>query len=175
MLVANSLNDMQLSGQKKTGDDDAKIYVGVTTDDQSEFHEKLNDEKLIPRTLHAMIGSDGHPRFCGVWGRPPGAASTGETQHAQFQGNFEQKQADLGDQLLVDVVVSGAGRTQPIRERVLADLAVAQRKLKTKPDDLDARLSRAMAHLRLGENQKALDDLQIVIGKNPENISAKRP
>jgi hypothetical protein len=160
---------------KKTGDDDAKIYVGVTTDDQSEFHEKLNDEKLIPRTLHAMIGSDGHAKYCGVWGRPPSAAIAGQTQQAQFQGNFEQKQADLGDQLLVDVVVSGAGKSQPIRERAQAALAVVQRKLKTNPDDLDARLSRAMAHLRLGENQKALDDLQIVIGKNPENISAKRP
>src|SRR5262249_2247848 len=47
-------------------------------------------------------------------------------------------------------------------------------KLKTKPDDLDARFSRAMAYFRLGENQKALDDLQVVIGKDPENISAKQ-
>ena len=31
-----------------------------------------------------------------------------------------------------------------------------------------------MANFRLGENQKALDDLQVVIGKNPEAISAKR-
>jgi formylglycine-generating enzyme required for sulfatase activity len=159
---------------ERTGDDIARIYVGVTTDHQSELHDKLNDEKLIPRTLHAMIGADGRPRYCGVWGRHSRTAITGLTQQAQFQGNFEQKQADLGDQLLVDVVVSGAGRTQRIRERVLADVAVAQGKLKTKPDDLDARLSRAMANLRLGENQKAFDDLQIVIGKDPGNISAKQ-
>ena len=50
----------------------------------------------------------------------------------------------------------------------------AEKKLKTKPDDLDARLSRAMANFRLGENQKALDDLQVVIGKNPESIPAKQ-
>ena len=31
-----------------------------------------------------------------------------------------------------------------------------------------------MANFRLGENQKALDDLQFVIGKNPEAISAKQ-
>ncbi len=35
-------------------------------------------------------------------------------------------------------------------------------------------LARAMANLRLGENQKALDDLQFVIEKNPEAISAKQ-
>ncbi len=31
-----------------------------------------------------------------------------------------------------------------------------------------------MANFRLGENQKALDDLQVVIGKNPEDVSAKQ-
>ena len=50
----------------------------------------------------------------------------------------------------------------------------AEKKLKTKPDDVDARFTRAMANLRLGENQKALDDLQFVIGKNPESPPAKQ-
>ena len=31
-----------------------------------------------------------------------------------------------------------------------------------------------LANFRLGENQKALDDLQVVIGKNPEAVSAKQ-
>jgi formylglycine-generating enzyme required for sulfatase activity/tetratricopeptide (TPR) repeat protein len=159
---------------ERTGDDDARIYVGVTTDYQSEFHQKLSDKKLIPRTLHAMIGSDGHAKYCGVWGQPPGAAITGQTHQAQFQGNFEQKQADLGEKLLMDIVVNGGGKPQPIRERILADLANADEKLKTKPDDLDARFSRAMANLRRGENPKALDDLQIVIGKYPENVSVRQ-
>jgi formylglycine-generating enzyme required for sulfatase activity len=46
--------------------------------------------------------------------------------------------------------------------------------LKTKPDDLDSRLSRAMAHFRLGEDQRALDDLRLVIGKDPESLAAKQ-
>src|SRR5262249_20835087 len=46
--------------------------------------------------------------------------------------------------------------------------------LKTEPDDLDSRLSRAMAHFRLGEERKALDDLRLVIGKDPESIRARR-
>ena len=121
-----------------------------------------------------MIGSDGRTRYCGVWGRPPGAAVTGQTYRDQFEGNFEQNQADLSDQLLIDLAVSGASKPQPTRERAQADLQSAEKKLKTKPDDLDARLARAMANFRLGENQKALDDLQVVIGKNPEAVSAKQ-
>ena len=121
-----------------------------------------------------MIGSEGRTTYCGVWGRPPGAAVTGQTYRDQFEGNFEQNQADLSDQLLIDIAVSGVGKTQTIRDRVQAALQSADKKLKTKPDDLDARLARAMANFRLGENQKALDDLQVVIGKNPEAVSAKQ-
>ncbi len=81
---------------------------------------------------------------------------------------------DLSDQLLLDVAVTGANKLQPTRERAQADLQSAEKKLKTKPDDLDTRMARAMANLRLGENQKALADLQVVIGKNPQDVSAKQ-
>ena len=36
------------------------------------------------------------------------------------------------------------------------------------PDDLNARLARATAHFQLGENQKAIDDLNAVIEKSPQ-------
>ena len=159
---------------EKSGDDDARLYVGTTADEQTQIQDKLKDEKLIPRTLHAMIGAEGRTRYCGVWGRPQGAAITGQTYRNQFEGNFEQKQADLSDQLLLDVAVSGASKPQPTRERAQVELESAEKKLRTKPDDLDAWLARAMANFRLGETQKALDDLQVVIGKKPEALSAKQ-
>src|SRR5262249_32378454 len=81
---------------------------------------------------------------------------------------------DLGDQLLIDVGINAAGEQQSPAGRAQATLANAEKNLKTKPDDLDSRLSRALAYLRLGENQKALNDLRLVIGKNPESIPAKR-
>jgi serine/threonine protein kinase/formylglycine-generating enzyme required for sulfatase activity len=158
---------------EKADDDDARMYVGLTTEEGVEVQGKLEGEKLIARTLHAMVGSEGSTKYCGVWGRPPRAAITGQTYQDQFQGSLEQKQADLGDQLLLDIVVSGPGKPKAIRERARADLEGAQKKLMTKPDDPDARLARAMANFRLGENQKALDDLQFVIGKNPESVPAK--
>jgi formylglycine-generating enzyme required for sulfatase activity/tetratricopeptide (TPR) repeat protein len=159
---------------ENTGDDDAKIYVGVTTDDESEFQERLKDEKLIPRTQNAAIGADGRPRHCGVWGRPSAATITGQTVQHQFEGNFEQKQANLGDQLLIDVAVNAAGEKQSPRELAQTAVGNADNRLKAKPDDVDARFRRAMAELRLGENQRALDDLQFVIGKNPQFIAAKQ-
>ena len=56
---------------EKSGDDDARMYVGVTADEETKVQDKLKDEKLIPRTLHAMIGADGRTRYCGVWGDDP--------------------------------------------------------------------------------------------------------
>ena len=60
---------------EKSGDDNARLYVGMTADEETEIQDKLKDEKLIPRTLHAMIGAEGCTRYCGVWGRPPAPAS----------------------------------------------------------------------------------------------------
>ena len=139
---------------EKTGDDDARMFVGITADEQNEVQDKLKDEKLIPRTLHAMIGAEGRTRYCGVWGRPPGAAITGQTYRDQFEGNFEQKQANLSDQLLIDMAVSGASKPQPTRERAQADLQSADKKLKTKPDDLDARLARGFGEPTAGRESE---------------------
>jgi formylglycine-generating enzyme required for sulfatase activity/tetratricopeptide (TPR) repeat protein len=159
---------------EKTSDDDARMYVGTAAENQIEIEGKLKGENLIPRTIHAMIGSDGRPRYCGIWGRPPATTITGQMYRDQYQGNFEQNQARLSDQLLIDIAVSEAGKPQTIRDRAQAALESAEKKLKMKPDDVDARLSRAMANMRLGDNQKALDDLRFVIGKDPESIPAKQ-
>src|SRR5262249_46091155 len=144
------------------------------TADETEVQDKLKGERLIPRTLHAVVAADGRTRSCGIWGRPPATTVTGQTYRDQFEGNFEQRQSDLSDQLLIDVAVSGATRTQSAQERAHAALENAEKKLKPKPDDLNSRLSRGRAHLRWGENQKALDDVRFVIGKNPESIPAKQ-
>jgi formylglycine-generating enzyme required for sulfatase activity/tetratricopeptide (TPR) repeat protein len=159
---------------EKFGDDEARLYVGLTADEETEVHERLKEAKLIARTLHAMIGAEGRTKYCGVWGRPPGAAIIGQSYRDQFERNLAQNQADLSDQLLLDVAVTGADKPQSTRERAQADLQTAEKKLKTKPDDLDSRLARATTYFRLGENQKALDDLEVVIGKNPEAVSAKQ-
>ena len=160
---------------EKSGDDDARLYVGTTADEQDPIEDKFKEAKLIPRAQAAMIGPEGRLKYCGVWGRPPEATVTGGTDRDQFERNFERKLgADLSDQLLIDLAVSGAGRPQPTGERSQADLQRAEKKLKAKSVDLDARLAKAMAMLRLGENQKALDDFQVVVGKNPEDAFAKK-
>jgi len=159
---------------EKIGDDDSRLYVGTTADLEAEVHEKLKEAKLIPRTQHVMIASDGRTRYSGVWGRPPRAAVTSQWNRDQFEGNLEQSQPNPGDQLLLDLTVSAASQRQPARERAHADLQSAEKKLETAPADPDARLARGLANFLLGENQKALDDLRVEIGKNPAAVLANQ-
>ena len=58
------------------------------------------------------------------------------------------------DQWLVNVAVSEAAKPQDGRGAHRAALERAEKALKAKPDDAEARLHRAMAHFRLGEMQK---------------------
>jgi formylglycine-generating enzyme required for sulfatase activity/tetratricopeptide (TPR) repeat protein len=153
--------------------DDARMYAGTTADEVTEVQDRLKTAKLIPRTVQAMRGSDGRLRYSGVWGRPPEATVTGQGHRDRFERTFEQDLADQGDELVLDVVVSTANQPQTIRERAQAALERADKVLKTKPDDLNARLARALANFRLGANQKAVEDLQVVIGKNPDSVAAQ--
>ncbi len=57
---------------EKSGDDEARLFVGATEDEANEVQDKLKEAKLIPRNQNAMIGYEGRTRYCGVWGKPQG-------------------------------------------------------------------------------------------------------
>jgi formylglycine-generating enzyme required for sulfatase activity/tetratricopeptide (TPR) repeat protein len=158
----------------RNGDDEAQIHVGASAILEDDVQDRLKEAKLVPRIQHAMIGSDGRAKYCGIWGRPSGAATTSLARRDQFEASFEEDLANQSDQLLIDIAFSAASKPESIRNRAQAAVQSAENSLKAKPDNPAARLSRAMAYIRLGENQKALDDLQVVIGNNLEALSAKQ-
>jgi serine/threonine protein kinase/formylglycine-generating enzyme required for sulfatase activity/tetratricopeptide (TPR) repeat protein len=154
--------------------DDAQLYDAAIAEELAGIQNALNDARLTPRTLQVLRGPDGPLRYSGVWGKPPSVKVTSQGYPGIFEATFERRLAKMSDQLLVDVAVSMAGKAQTIRERALAARERLEQKLKTQPDNLVARLAKAMANFRLGENQDALDDFRVVIGKNPEDASAQQ-
>jgi serine/threonine protein kinase/formylglycine-generating enzyme required for sulfatase activity/tetratricopeptide (TPR) repeat protein len=152
--------------------DDARLYVGATADEEAEFEDRSRDQKQVPRSVHAFSGSDGHVRYSGVWGRPSAASITGQVSLDQFARSFRGLLGNQSDQLLLDLVISRASKSRTTRECSLAALATAERKLQANRDDLAARMARATAHYRLGRSQQALDDLQAVVEKDPQNADA---
>jgi tetratricopeptide (TPR) repeat protein len=153
---------------EKSGDEDARMYLGVTSQAHQSVQDGLKGAKLIPRTITAMRGSDGRSHYSGVWGRSPVSDPAWELSWDQSDQGFEQNQAAHSDKNLVDLVVSPAEPPRTTRERARASLETAERNLKAKPDDPNARFARATALIQLGEDQRALDDLNVVIGKAPQ-------
>jgi len=151
-----------------TGGDDARLYVGATADEATEAQNRLTEPKLIPRTLHVFRGFDGRLRNSGVWGKAPSAALAAQGVRELFEGNFAVEQENRSDQCLVDVVVSEAGKPQPIAVRARTGLEHAEKALKGKPNDAAARFHRAAAQFRLGEMQNAFDDLDALIKRDPD-------
>ncbi len=74
--------------------------------------------------------------------------------------------------MLVDVAVAEAGKRLSVPEQARAALVRAEKTLKAKPDDLSALNARALARLRLGDNGKALDDLNAVLAKSKDDLNA---
>ena len=160
--------------EKDETEDEARMYLGATSDDHTAVMEGLKAKSLFSRTIHLMRGLDDRLRYCGVCGRSPVANPVGQMNWDQSEGAFGQALVTQANQLLLDVAVSGAGPAQSPRERHQAALEVAEKTLRAKPDDLNARYARAVAHLMLGENQKAIDDLNLVIEKAPQAAGASR-
>jgi serine/threonine protein kinase/formylglycine-generating enzyme required for sulfatase activity len=158
---------------ERTRDDDALMYVGLTTAQEIEVESKLRGEGLITRTLHNMTTSDGQKRYCGVWGRRPGTAVTGRTYSDQFQCEFDQHLAMLSAQLLEDVALGATSKPQTARDQAKEAFENAERKIQRIPYDADPRFSRVMANLRLGEDQKALDEVQSMIQADPHALPAR--
>ena len=73
---------------------------------------------------------------------------------------------------LIDLDLTAAPPPTGTKERAASALQAAEAALKANPDDLNARLAQASAHLQLGESQKAIDDLDAVIKKSPQQTEA---
>ena len=151
--------------------DESRMYIGATSDDHKAVTGGLKAKNLISRTMQAMRGSDGRLRFSGVWGQSPVANPAWRFYWGQSETGFERNQATESDKTLADVSVSGSDPPRSTRERARVSLETAVNGLKATPDDLNARFSRATAYFQLGENQKAIDDLNPVIEKKSPQIA----
>src|SRR5262249_54224877 len=150
---------------KSSGNDDRALYVGATAAEQAAAIATLKEQSRSPRSLHEMVGPDGRPSYCGVWGRGSDreAAVKSEIVTQEWESDFERDQSAKNAKLLVDLSVSGASTERSVRGRAEANLAIAEETLKTLPDDVDAKFLRSMANFRLNEYERALDESRTLL------------
>ena len=156
-----------LSAQRTGPDDDARMVLASSIAELTKAQEQLKDAGLVPMTLHAWRQADDKLSYSGVWYKT--ATRTSDT--ASFQNGLSE--ADLPSEVarqagsLIDLDLAAAPPPPSTKDRATSALQVAEAALKVKPDDLSARFSRASAYLQLGENQRALGNLNVLIEKAP--------
>ena len=145
------------------------MVVASSVAELTKVQEQLNGAGLVPLTFHAWRQADDKLSYSGVWHK----TATGTSDTASLQNGLSE--ADLPGVLaqqagsLIDLDLTAAPPPPSTKDRATSALQVAEAALKAKPDDLNARFGRATAHFQLGENQKAIDDLNAVI----ENLNAR--
>ena len=132
--------------------DDARLYLGVTGDELTGVEKPLTAANLIPRTLHALRSPDCRLRYSGVWGKSPSPGVMTDGYRDLFAGNYAENQSRFSDWVLVDVSVTEAGKRRTVDELTGA--------------------ARARELLRLGESDKAVDDLDAVLATSSGNGDA---
>ena len=157
-----------LWAQRLRPDDDARMALASSAVELTKLQEQLKNAGLVPLTLHTWRQEDDKLSYSGVWYK----TTTRTSDTASFQNGLSE--ADLPGVLvqqagsLIDLDLTAAPPPPSTKERAASVLQAAEAALKAKPNDRQARLDQALAHLQLGESQKAIDDLDAVIKKSPQ-------
>jgi formylglycine-generating enzyme required for sulfatase activity len=160
-----------LWAERASPEDDARLYVAASRDDHKKVQDALKAEGYIPRTIQSLLGGDGQPRSSGVWGRSE-SAPPWQMSWDQFESRYEHNVRDQMDSVLFDIDLSLAAVPRDPRAQAARDLEAAGAAAQAKPTELAPRLNRARANLRLGEELKALGDLNLIIEKFPKSALA---
>jgi formylglycine-generating enzyme required for sulfatase activity/tetratricopeptide (TPR) repeat protein len=149
-------------------EDDARMYVAVAENDHSAVQEPLRKDGFIPSTLQAVLGEDGRTRYCSVWEEDENWPNW-QMSWNQTEPLYERNSMRQSDKVTFDVSVSQAAKPISTKERSTQELQAAEAALKSKPNQPDTRFARALANLRLGNEQKAIEDFTFLIQAAPQN------
>jgi formylglycine-generating enzyme required for sulfatase activity/tetratricopeptide (TPR) repeat protein len=147
--------------------EETQMYVGVAEAQHRAVWQPLQKDGYAPRMRHLMLGADGKPRHSAVWWKSqntPTYRAISGTGQQDYEGNL------TGSDVQMDVSLSKAAKPTSSPERYAAQLAQAEKVLQAKPDDLDARSSRAQAYFFLGNDKEAVEDFSSVVQKNPKSV-----
>ena len=163
-----------LWSQRTGPDDDARMVVASSVAKLTKVQEQLKNAGLVPLTLHAWRQADKKLSYSGVWHKTAtGTTHTGSFQSGLSEANLPGVVAQQSGSL-IDLDLAAAPPPPSTKERAASALQAAEAALKAKPNNLNARIARASAYFQLGENPKAIDDLNAVIKRAPQTTMAYR-
>jgi serine/threonine protein kinase/formylglycine-generating enzyme required for sulfatase activity len=149
---------------QRTGpDDDARMIVASSVEELTTLHQQQQNAGLVPLTLHAWRQAEDRLSYSGVCGKTTGGTS--DTPLSQYGLSEAQVPGVVAQQSgsLIDLDLASAPPPPGTKELAASALQAAEAALAAKRDDRQALRAQALAHLRLGESQKAIDDLSAVV------------
>jgi serine/threonine protein kinase/formylglycine-generating enzyme required for sulfatase activity/tetratricopeptide (TPR) repeat protein len=158
---------------RRTGPDaDGRTVLASSDGELWELQKPLKSAGLVPLTVHAWRQADDTLSYCGIWRKALiGAADIAAYRTGLSEANLPGEVAQQPGSL-IDLDLAAATPPPSTKDHDAPALRAAEAALKAKPDDLNARFDRAAAYFRLGENQKAIDDLNVLIEKKTQFIVA---
>ena len=139
---------------EKSGDDDARLYLGATDDDLTDA-EKPWMTPSHPSNAARRASPDGRVRYSGVWGKPPSAGVTPRLPRPVRVGTSPKTRPCSATRCSSMSRSARPASGCRSAERTTARSKRAEKTLETKPDDLTARSARAGPATARGKRQGA--------------------
>jgi serine/threonine protein kinase/formylglycine-generating enzyme required for sulfatase activity len=155
-------------GVKDPAIEGSHLTVGIPSAQTMPQFEELKGDRTSFVAMHVAQDSSGQTRHS--WTRVAYKDGLFRFGFISFTGQFEstyEESLSTSPLPLVDIAVCGTVKPKGTKERYTELLAEQNKVLKTKPEDLSARLSRAYCHLVLGDDQSAIEDYSFVIARKP--------
>ncbi len=142
--------------------EDSQIFAGVLhADVQTAQHSLSQSEFEFTHGLQGFRGLDGQRKYCGVVWKD---RSSSTKFFSQTSASFDEK--EYFHKISWDIDPGRARLQQSPRARHLTALRDAEKILNNDDSDLEARIAHGKAHLNLGNDARALDDLDALISNH---------
>jgi formylglycine-generating enzyme required for sulfatase activity len=149
----------------------ARMYVGVTGSQLVSLFVPLEREGFVPRTQTQVV-QDGRLRHSAIWWQP---ATPFAVNNYNFSFSLDEYKKQLvAGHFQVEVRRVPPSPRVPTRQRFGEALVEIEQELKARPGEVEVLLRRAVTHCYLGQNDRALADLNAVTGKAPRIAEAYR-
>ncbi len=150
--------------------DQTHLYVGVPEErHQEDGWGPPQQAGLQPLTAHSLYGADGARRYSSIWGRVATSRSWPSPNYWIDELDYEHRLTPDRIQLYADV--RPTPRQTP-QEHARAQLRRDEAALKRNPADRNALYRRGVACSRLGDDRRALQDLDAYLKAVPSSRAA---
>jgi formylglycine-generating enzyme required for sulfatase activity/tRNA A-37 threonylcarbamoyl transferase component Bud32 len=153
--------------QPSAAAEETRVYLGVCYDGHKAATDPFKAQGFVPRTLQTVSGPRRQPHYSGVWGKGPATPERWNVSWNLAEAAYRDRLPM--DKIGIDLDLSPAPPVVPSVTRLADQLIRAEKDVRAKPNDLEILFRRAQAYYQLGQDDRALADLDTLVTKAPKD------